>query len=83
MPEACRHFNQPAEKSRKHHLVLVRKYETFYLDEITICQSAYAKKIVEISVMKGCNFVDTPMEQHIDDIRKMGRWWSRRILFGI
>jgi hypothetical protein len=33
--------------------------------EITICQRAYAKKIVEISGMKGCNLVDTPMEQHI------------------
>lgn len=32
--------------------------------EITICQSAYAKKIVEILVMKDCNPVDTPMEQH-------------------
>jgi len=30
--------------------------------EITICQSAYANKIVEISGMKGCNPVDTPME---------------------
>lgn len=33
--------------------------------EITISQSAYAKKIVDISGMKGCNPVDTPMEQHI------------------
>ena len=33
--------------------------------EITICQSAYANKIVEISGMKGCNPVDTPMEQHL------------------
>jgi len=33
--------------------------------EITVCQSAYAGKIVEISGMKGCNPVDTPMEQHI------------------
>lgn len=32
---------------------------------ITICQSAYAKKIVESCGMKGCNPVDTPMEQHI------------------
>jgi hypothetical protein len=31
--------------------------------EITICQSAYAKKIVEQCQMKGCNPVDTPMEQ--------------------
>jgi hypothetical protein len=30
--------------------------------EITVCQSAYAEKIVEISGMKGCNSVDTPME---------------------
>lgn len=33
--------------------------------EITVCQSAYAEKIVEISGMKGCNPADTPMEQHI------------------
>jgi hypothetical protein len=33
--------------------------------EITICQSAYAQKIVENAGMKGCNPVDTPMEQHI------------------
>jgi hypothetical protein len=33
--------------------------------EITISQSAYAKKIVDISGMKGCNPVDTPMEQHV------------------
>lgn len=32
---------------------------------ITICQKAYAEKIVEICGMKGCNPVDTPMEQHI------------------
>jgi hypothetical protein len=33
--------------------------------EFTLCQSAYAAKIVEISGMKGCNPVDTPMEQHV------------------
>jgi len=33
--------------------------------EITICQSAYAEKILETSGMKGCNPVDTPMEQHL------------------
>ena len=33
--------------------------------EITICQSAYAKKIVELCQMKGCNPVDTPMEQRV------------------
>jgi hypothetical protein len=33
--------------------------------EITICQSAYAKKIIDVSGMKGCNSVDTPMEQHV------------------
>jgi hypothetical protein len=33
--------------------------------EITICQSAYAKKILEICGMKGCNPADTPMEQHV------------------
>lgn len=33
--------------------------------EVTICQSAYAEKIVEMCGMKGCNPVDTPMEQHI------------------
>jgi len=33
--------------------------------KITICQKSYADKIVEISGMKGCNPVDTPMEQHI------------------
>jgi len=33
--------------------------------EIIVCQSAYGEKIVEISGMKGCNPVDTPMEQHI------------------
>jgi hypothetical protein len=33
--------------------------------EITICQSAYTENIVEISGMKGCNPVDTLMEQHI------------------
>lgn len=31
--------------------------------EITICQSAYAEKIVESCGMKGCNPVDTPMDQ--------------------
>lgn len=35
------------------------------LGEITICQSAYAEKIVENCGMKGCNPVDTPMEQHV------------------
>jgi hypothetical protein len=35
------------------------------LGEITICKKAYAEKIVEISGMKGCHPVDTPMEQHI------------------
>jgi hypothetical protein len=35
------------------------------LGEITICQSAYARKIVDIAGMKGCNPVDTPMEQHV------------------
>jgi hypothetical protein len=33
--------------------------------EISICQSAYAEKILEISGMKNCNPVDTPMEQHL------------------
>lgn len=33
--------------------------------EITLCQSAYASKIVELYGMKGCNAVDTPMEQHV------------------
>ena len=33
--------------------------------EITVCQSAYAEKIIEISGMKGCNPIDTPMEQHL------------------
>jgi hypothetical protein len=33
--------------------------------EISICQSAYAKKILEISGMKNCKPVDTPMEQHL------------------
>jgi hypothetical protein len=33
--------------------------------EITLCQSAYASKIVELCGMKGCNAVDTPMEQHV------------------
>jgi hypothetical protein len=32
---------------------------------ITICQSSYAKKIVEMCGLKGCNPVDTPMEQHV------------------
>lgn len=32
--------------------------------DITICQRAYAEKIVELCGMKGCNPVDTPMEQH-------------------
>jgi hypothetical protein len=32
---------------------------------ITVCQSSYAKKIIEICGMKGCNPVDTPMEQHV------------------
>ena len=31
---------------------------------ITICQRAYAEKIVEQCGMKGCNPVDTPMEQN-------------------
>jgi hypothetical protein len=31
--------------------------------EIKICQSAYAKKILEICGMKWCNPADTPMEQ--------------------
>jgi hypothetical protein len=31
--------------------------------EITICQSAYADKIIEVCGMKGCNPVDIPMEQ--------------------
>jgi hypothetical protein len=35
------------------------------LGAITICQSAYAEKIVEFCGTKGCNPVDTPMEQHI------------------
>jgi hypothetical protein len=30
--------------------------------EISICQSAYAEKILEILGMKNCNPVDTPME---------------------
>jgi hypothetical protein len=33
--------------------------------EISIYQSAYAEKILEISGMKNCNPVDTPMEQHL------------------
>jgi hypothetical protein len=33
--------------------------------EIKICQSAYAKKILEICGTKGCNPADTPMEQHM------------------
>ena len=33
--------------------------------DISICQGAYAKKILDISGMKGCNPMDTPMEQHI------------------
>jgi len=33
--------------------------------EITISQSAYAKKIVEQCQMRGCNPVDTPMEQRV------------------
>ena len=32
--------------------------------EITICQRAYANKIVEQCGMRGCNPVDTPMEQN-------------------
>jgi hypothetical protein len=32
---------------------------------ITICQGAYAKKIVEQCQMTGCNPVDTPMEQRV------------------
>jgi hypothetical protein len=32
---------------------------------ITVCQSSYAKKIIEMCGMKGCNPVDTPMEQHV------------------
>jgi hypothetical protein len=31
--------------------------------EITICQSIYADKIIEVCGMKGCNPVDIPMEQ--------------------
>jgi hypothetical protein len=31
--------------------------------EITICQSAYADKIIEVRGMKECNPVDIPMEQ--------------------
>jgi hypothetical protein len=34
-------------------------------EEITLCQCAYAARIVEISGIKGCNLVDTPMEQHV------------------
>jgi hypothetical protein len=33
--------------------------------EITLCQSAYASKIVELCGMKGCNAIDTPMEHHV------------------
>jgi hypothetical protein len=33
--------------------------------EITLCQSAYASKIVEQCGMKGCNPTDTPMEQRV------------------
>jgi hypothetical protein len=33
--------------------------------EITLCQSVYASKIVELCGMKGCDVVDTPMEQHV------------------
>jgi hypothetical protein len=33
--------------------------------EITICQSAYASKIIELCGMTGCNAVDTPIEQHV------------------
>jgi hypothetical protein len=32
---------------------------------ITVCQSSYAKKIIEMCGTKGCNPVDTPMEQHV------------------
>jgi hypothetical protein len=32
--------------------------------EITLCQKAYALKIIEQCGMKGCNTVDTPMEQN-------------------
>lgn len=32
---------------------------------ITICQSTYTSKIVEQCGMKGCNPVDTPMEQRV------------------
>jgi hypothetical protein len=34
-------------------------------EEITLCQSAYATKIVEMCNMTGCNPVDTPMEQRV------------------
>ena len=33
--------------------------------QITICQKAYAEKIVETCGLTGCNTVDTPMEQRI------------------
>jgi hypothetical protein len=33
--------------------------------EITLCQSPYASKIVELCGMKGCNPTDTPMEQRV------------------
>jgi hypothetical protein len=33
--------------------------------EITFSQSAYAEKILELTGMKNCNPVDTPMEQHL------------------
>ena len=34
-------------------------------DHITVCQRAYAAKIVETCRMTGCNPVDTPMEQRV------------------
>jgi hypothetical protein len=51
--------------------------------EITICQRAYATKIVEQCGMKGCNPVDTPMEQNRkllprkpDMARDVTKFWS-------
>ena len=34
-------------------------------DQITLCQKAYAAKIVEMCNMTKCNLVDTPMEERL------------------
>ena len=34
-------------------------------NEITICQSSYAAKIVDLCRMTGCNPTDTPMEHRV------------------